>query len=363
MSRIVAISTYFILGLGVQAASAYGAEVPVPALRDELLALKSSANHHPLNGEELGALKKALEGGVPSEGQVGCDVLNAMGPVILASGGDRALQRKVVDALYERVGDDIDPRGYAELADRLAVARGKKQTYGAIPELKDGVLGLPKGLDERTVNQHRDELGLAPVALDLRAANDLLAVGVPHDAVVAASGLCQHPAPITHPDLRQALDERYERDQSLREVWDNAATDGDSAEAKAVDAEDARNSKFVAAVLRDYGFPSKAMVGRKGVGEFYLLVQHSHSPELMQDALIQARPLMLRGELARHDYALMIDRLRMFQGKPQIYGSQLSEEDGKLEPYPIEDRAGLDRRREAMEMEPFDSYFRSMQSE
>ncbi len=119
---------------------------------------------------------------------------------------------------------------------------------------------------------------------------------------------------------------------------------------------------FVAQVLKEHGFPDAQMVGRKGVMEFFILVQHSHSPELIRDALAQARPLMLRGEMVRHDYALMIDRLRMYQGKDQIYGSQFSENGGKVEPYPIQDKASLDQRREVMEMEPFDSYMRSMQS-
>jgi len=259
------------------------------------------------------------------------------------------------------VGDDVDPRGYAALADRVSRAHGKKQEYVAYPELKDGVLRLPQGLNEMAVNQERDDLGLAPIALDLRAANDLISVGIPYDKVIGAATLCQRPALITHTVLRRSLDERYARDQQLRDAWDQAGTGADSVEAKAADADDAKNAVFVAQVLKEHGFPDAQMVGRKGVMEFFILVQHSHSPELMRNALGKARTLMLRGEMARHHYALMIDRLRMFQGKEQIYGSQFMEDGGKVTPYPIQNRASLDRKREVMEMEPFDSYQRSMQ--
>ncbi|MXV34071.1 hypothetical protein DYQ91_14435 [Xanthomonas sp. LMG 8989] len=357
------VRVWICLLLGGLAASAHAAGGHQPGVRDQLLALQAKASGRLLGAKELGELARVLDGGVPTEAQVGCEGINALGPIVLASRGDRKLQRMLMDALYERVGDDVTAQGYAELADRVALSRGKKPSYGAMPVLKDGALQLQEGLDDMSVNQDRDDLGLAPIAVDLRTASDLISVGVPYDQVIGRAALCQPPPPITHSDLRRSLDERYERDQRLREMWDEAGTGADSTEAKAADADDAENAVFVSDVLRKYGFPDARMVGRKGVRAFYTLVQHSHSPDLIREALGMARPLMLRGEMARHDYALMIDRLRMYQEKDQIYGSQVSEDGGKVEAYPIQDRATLDRRREIMEMEPFDAYLRSMQSE
>ncbi len=347
--------------LGALAVSGHAAGIAQQDLRDALLAFRAKASVGPLGPEELREVAKVLDGGIPSEGQVGCEGINALGAIVLASRGDGKLQSRLMDALYERVGDDVDAEGYAELADRVALSSGKKPSYGAVPELKDGVLRLQEGLSEMAVNEERDDLGLAPIAVGLRAASDLISVGVPYDQVIGGAALCQRPPPITHPDLRRSLNERYARDQKLREAWDEAGTGADSAEARAADADDAKNAVFVADVLKKYGFPDAQMVGRKGVMAFYILVQHSHSPELIREALGMARPLVLRGEMARHDYALMVDRLRMYQGKEQIYGSQVSEDGGKVEPYPIQDRASLDRRREIMGMEPFDAYLSSMQ--
>lgn len=361
MRRLVLVSIWLLLG--ILAASAHAAEISQPGVQGKLLAFQAKASGRLLTPQELGEVAQVLKGGVPTEAQIGCEGVNALGPIVLASRGDRKFQSMLMDALYERVGDDVDARGYAELADRVALSRGKKPAYGAMPLLKDGTLQLQAGLNEMAVNEDRDDLGLAPIAVDLRAASDLIAVGVPYEQVIGVAALCQQPPPITHADLRRSLDERYARDQKLREAWDEAGTGADSAEAKAADADDARNALFVADVLKKYGFPTAQMVGRKGVMEFFMLVQHSHSPELIREALGKARPLMLRGEMARHDYALMIDRLRMYQGKDQIYGSQVSEDGGKVEALPIQDRASVDRRREIMEMEPFDAYLRSFQSE
>ncbi|WP_045758130.1 hypothetical protein, partial [Xanthomonas albilineans] len=255
------------LFLGVLVASAHATGIAQPDVRDKLLAFQAKASGGPLKPEELREVAKVLDGGVPTEGQVGCEGVNALGPIVLALRGDRKLQRMLMDALYERVGDDVDPRGYAALVDRVSLSRGKKQTFGAFPELKDGVLKLPQGLNAMTVNQDRDNLGLAPIALDLRAANDLIAVGIPYDQVIGATALCQRLPPITHADLRRSLDERYARDQQLREVWDQAGTGADSEEAKAADADDAKNAVFVAQVLKEHGFPDAQMVGRKGVME------------------------------------------------------------------------------------------------
>ena len=46
--------------------------------------------------------------------------------------------------------------------------------------------------------------------------------------------------------------------------------------------------------------------------------------------------------------AYLEDRVRMFRGEPQVYGTQFIEKDGMYEPWPIEDVERVDERRASM---------------
>lgn len=51
--------------------------------------------------------------------------------------------------------------------------------------------------------------------------------------------------------------------------------------------------------------------------------------------------------------AMLEDRIRMFEGRPQIYGSQFQpDENGKTVPYPIENPGQVDERRRAVGLPP-----------
>jgi len=55
------------------------------------------------------------------------------------------------------------------------------------------------------------------------------------------------------------------------------------------------------------------------------------------------------GEAFAKDYAYLLDRVRMQQGKPQIYGTQFSfAADGRLVLHPIEDAEHIDERRRSV---------------
>ena len=51
------------------------------------------------------------------------------------------------------------------------------------------------------------------------------------------------------------------------------------------------------------------------------------------------------GEATGQDLAYLTDRVRVGEGKKQLYGTQFQGAGDKMEPYPIEDEAGVDRRR------------------
>jgi len=93
MRKIVVVWSCLILALGASLASAHGAEISEPGLRDKLLAFQAKASSGLFKPEELSALAKVLNGDIPSESQAGCEAINALVPIFLAARGDRKLQR------------------------------------------------------------------------------------------------------------------------------------------------------------------------------------------------------------------------------------------------------------------------------
>ena len=123
---------------------------------------------------------------------------------------------------------------------------------------------------------------------------------------------------------------------------------------------DARNLPRVTAMIDQYGWPGKSLVGSEGSSTAFLVIQHSNLPT-MQKYLPLMRQAAAKGELEKRDLALVEDRVLTFQNKPQLYGSQYryNATTGKPEFFPIADEAHVDERRARMSLEPLADYARN----
>lgn len=122
---------------------------------------------------------------------------------------------------------------------------------------------------------------------------------------------------------------------------------------------DEENKKKVVAILEEHGWPGKSMVGPQANSAVFLVIQHSDK-ETMEKYLPMLRQAVAKGEAAKSQLALMEDRVRMNNGQPQLYGSQLRTniETGQYELYTIEDEVNVDKRRAEMELEPLKDYMK-----
>jgi hypothetical protein len=162
--------------------------------------------------------------------------------------------------------------------------------------------------------------------------------------------------------LKQQLDSIYTSDQGGRLKYNDVQKKyGDNSPEmtalwKEIEVTDARNLQLITKLLDEHGWPKKSEVGTTGTSTVFLVIQHSNLPT-MEKYFPLAKQAMERGDLAKPNFALLQDRLLMWQGKPQIYGSQLKGgPDGKMAFHPIEDEAHVDERRAAIGMEPLASY-------
>jgi hypothetical protein len=112
---------------------------------------------------------------------------------------------------------------------------------------------------------------------------------------------------------------------------------------------DAQNEARVKAIIAQYGWPGKSLVGRDGSSTAFLVLQHSNLATI-QEYLPLIRQAAAKGELGKGELALMEDRVLVFQQQPQVYGSQVrsNASTGKMEFFPIADEAHVDERRATM---------------
>jgi hypothetical protein len=95
-------------------------------------------------------------------------------------------------------------------------------------------------------------------------------------------------------------------------------------------------------------------VGSDGAEAAWLIVQHAIAcPGLQRRALDELKAAARRGEVPLWQSAMLEDRIRVFEGRPQRYGTQLDwDADGQLSPLPIEEHTGLDERRRSVGLRP-----------
>lgn len=111
----------------------------------------------------------------------------------------------------------------------------------------------------------------------------------------------------------------------------------------------------VKSILAMSDFPTDARFGEGTLRSLRLLVQHADSDVEFQTEMLEAF-LANPETLDPPALALLTDRVRVNQGKAQIYGTQLECQDGAYRPKRVEDPATLDERRASVGLEPFDEY-------
>lgn len=156
----------------------------------------------------------------------------------------------------------------------------------------------------------------------------------------------------TEPDydaLQKVLEDVYDLDQGVRDInWDSFTSPEESiAYSKRMMAVDSANQTIVIPIIEKHGWLPASKIGEKASKAIYYVIQHA-SLETIEKYLPQMEALAEQGEASPQDAATMRDRLLMFQGKKQIYGTQAGNwvrEEGGMIIWPIEDAENVNKRR------------------
>lgn len=108
------------------------------------------------------------------------------------------------------------------------------------------------------------------------------------------------------------------------------------------------NSKRLEQIIADFGYPTEDRVGKEVAAATWTIVMHSISnPPFMKKVLTLLKSRDYLNEIDPQELAYLEDRVLVFEGKPQIFGTQFDwDEDGLLSPYPIENPDQVNELRE-----------------
>ncbi len=102
------------------------------------------------------------------------------------------------------------------------------------------------------------------------------------------------------------------------------------------------------------GWPTVAEVGEEGQRAAWVIAQHAISqPQFQRQCLALLETAVAQGDAPAWQMAMLSDRIRVLEGRPQRYGTQFDwDENGQISPLPIEEACGVEERRAQVGLEP-----------
>jgi hypothetical protein len=176
-----------------------------------------------------------------------------------------------------------------------------------------------------------------------------------YDARTAiAQTMLVYPRAVPQPDLAQELIEMGAQDRALRLALNGGQRD--AAFLKKMAADDRKLQRRLRQIVTTKGWPTISMVGAEAANEAWLVAQHAPQAQLKHWAVFM-RAAANKHEIKLSNLATSLDRVRLFEKRPQIYGTQYHvEQDGAIQIYPIEDFSNVDARRLEMGMSSLAEY-------
>ncbi len=141
------------------------------------------------------------------------------------------------------------------------------------------------------------------------------------------------------------------------------------AEATRVRAIDRAHAARLSEIVDFIGWPTRDLVGVEAAQGAFVVVQHAgHDPELQNRCLALMIDQVAHGRLPAPYVALLTDRVRLFAGQPQVFGTQMTFEtgaDGVARCVPaiaIEDEPNLNARRALMGLPNHDDFIAQLET-
>lgn len=123
------------------------------------------------------------------------------------------------------------------------------------------------------------------------------------------------------------------------------------------------NAGQLRGVIEAHGWPNEAMAGADGAEAAWLIAQHAvGEPEFMRRCRTLLDAESARGRIPRWQFAYIDDRIRVFEGEPQRFGTQLDLRPEGMTVHPLEDPSQVEAWRKEVGLPPLAAVLAGAQS-
>lgn len=126
-----------------------------------------------------------------------------------------------------------------------------------------------------------------------------------------------------------------------------------------------QNAKALQEIIDQHGWPGISLVGEDGVRAAWLVAQHAISnPAFQRRCLNLIKAAVKRGDVPPQQEALLTDRTRFNERKPQVYGTIFDwDENGEMSPWIVEDPESVEKRRAEVGLDSLEESIRQMREQ
>jgi len=106
------------------------------------------------------------------------------------------------------------------------------------------------------------------------------------------------------------------------------------------------NASRLRQIVAVFGWPGHTLVGEQGARAAWRIAQHSiGEPGFMRQCRDMIDAASQKQDVPRWQFAMIDDRIRVYEGKPQRYGTQLRNGPDGVEPHPLENASRVNSMR------------------
>lgn len=122
------------------------------------------------------------------------------------------------------------------------------------------------------------------------------------------------------------------------------------------------NAKELSQIMEIIGYPTTEKVRNEASDAAWLIIQHSiGQPEFMKKSAKLLEEAVHENKADPKDLAYLTDRIAVFEGKPQFYGTQFDwDENGEMNPKQFDDLAKVNQRRKAIDLNSLEEQIKIM---
>ncbi len=121
-----------------------------------------------------------------------------------------------------------------------------------------------------------------------------------------------------------------------------------------------RNARELDAIMEQIGYPTMDKVGKEANEAAWLVIQHAISlPKFMRKCAKYLQEAVQKGKDSPIHLAYLTDRIAVFEGRLQFYGTQFDwDEYGMLNPQPYDDLEKVNQRRQSIGLNTLEAQLR-----